>query len=99
MSLPGLPVPLSPDSPDRPGLPDRKQDEVRRMLAGPYPRVPPDLAARAAERGRRLLARRTLLRRLGWLLALCALVALFVLVTHRPWLPPPTHTTPPVEGW
>ncbi|WP_443073979.1 hypothetical protein [Streptomyces sp. NBC_01456] len=100
MSLSGLPgSPNSPESPDSPGLPDRKQAEVRRMLAGPYPLVPPALAARAAERGRRLLARRTLLRRLGWLLALCVLVTLLFLATDRPWLPPPTHTTPPVEGW
>ncbi|WP_432002537.1 hypothetical protein [Streptomyces sioyaensis] len=109
MSLPDPPdrpdLPENPGTPwvaglpDVPGLPDRKEAEVRRMLAGPYPLVPPDLAARAADRGRRLLAHRTLLHRLGWLLALLALAALWWLVMDRPWLPPPVHTTPPVEGW
>ena len=57
-------------------LPDRKETEVRRMLAGPHPLVPPDLAARALSRGSRLLAHRRLLRRarLGWSL-LVALAA------------------------
>ncbi|MFG2527373.1 hypothetical protein [Streptomyces sp. NPDC048516] len=82
-------------------LPDRKETEVRRMLAGPHPLVPPDLSDRAAARGRRLLAHRRLLRRLGWLCALLALAALAwaaVAVDH-PWLPPPAGTTPPAEGW
>ncbi|MFD5734768.1 hypothetical protein ACFWIY_18345 [Streptomyces sioyaensis] len=103
MSLPDLPdLPESagpPGLPDLPDLPDRKETEVRRMLAEPYPLVPPDLAARAADRGRRLLAHRILRHRLGWLLALLALAALCWLVMDRPWLPPPAHTTPPVEGW
>ncbi|UNO40196.1 hypothetical protein [Streptomyces sp. MST-110588] len=81
-------------------LPDRKEAEVRRLLDGPHPLVPPDLAARAAERGRRLLARRRLLRRLVWLLTLTALLALVIWVTvDQPWSPPPAITTPPVEGW
>ncbi|MFF4949577.1 hypothetical protein ACWC2K_09340 [Streptomyces chattanoogensis] len=79
--------------------PDRKETEVRRMLAGPPPPVPPDLAVRAAARGRRLLARRRLLRRIGWLFALLALVALLTWSADRPWLPPPARTTPPAEGW
>ena len=97
MSLPDHPE--SPGHYDLPSIPDRKETEVRRMLAGPYPLLPPDLAARAADRGRRLLAHRTLLHRLGWLLALLALAALCWLVMDRPWVPPPAHTTPPVEGW
>ncbi|MFF7232191.1 hypothetical protein [Streptomyces sioyaensis] len=97
MNLPDLPE--LPESAGPPGLPDRKETEVRRMLTGPYPLVPPDLAARAADRGRRLLAHRILRHRLGWLLALLALAVLCWLVMDRPWLPPPAHTTPPVEGW
>ncbi|MEV5121733.1 hypothetical protein AB0K49_02820 [Streptomyces decoyicus] len=80
-------------------LPDRKEAEVRRMLAGPHPLVPPDLAERATARGRRLLAHRRLVRRLGWLLALLAVAALTWAAVQHPWVPPPAHTTPPVEGW
>ncbi|MGP8299448.1 hypothetical protein ACTPOK_16310 [Streptomyces inhibens] len=80
-------------------LPDRKETEVRRMLAGPHPLVPPDLAGRAAARGRRRKARRRALRRIGWLLALLALTALAWAVIAQPWTPPPVRTTPPVEGW
>ncbi|MFC9227970.1 hypothetical protein ACFTZI_03230 [Streptomyces decoyicus] len=80
-------------------LPDRKEAEVRRMLAGPHPLVPPDLAERATARGRRLLAHRRLVRRLGWLLALLAVAALTWAAVQHPWPPPPAHTTPPVEGW
>ncbi|MFE7313850.1 hypothetical protein ACFU7T_12185 [Streptomyces sp. NPDC057555] len=81
--------------------PDRKETEARRMLrAGPYPPVPPDLAARAAARGRRLLARRRLLHRTGSLLVLLALLTLLVWAgVEQPWRPPPARTTPPVEGY
>ncbi|WP_438486110.1 hypothetical protein [Streptomyces sp. S186] len=81
--------------------PDRKESEARRMLrSGPYPSVPPDLAARAADRGRRLLARRRLLHRGGSLLALLALLTLLTWAgVEHPWRPPPVRTTPPVEGY
>jgi hypothetical protein len=80
--------------------PDRKETEVRRMLGGPHPAVPPDLAARALARGSRLMARRRLLRRVGWPLALLALAALLTwAAVAQPWLLPPAHTTPPLEGW
>ncbi|UZJ29827.1 hypothetical protein [Streptomyces endophytica] len=83
-----------------PGVPDRKETEARRMLAGlPLPPVPPDLAARALARGRRLRAHRRLRRRLGWLLALLAVAALTWTAAAQPWVPPPSRTTPPVEGW
>ncbi|TRV79474.1 hypothetical protein FKN01_09980 [Streptomyces sp. 130] len=77
----------------------RREDEVRRMLEGPHPQVPADLAASAAERGARLLRRRRALRRL-WVLALVAAVAVFAVwaLTARPWEEPP-GTTPPVETW
>lgn len=70
------------------------------MLEGPRPQVPAELAARAAERGGRLLRRRRVLHRLG-LLALVAGVAAFTVwaVVAEPWQTPPAGTTPPLEGW
>ncbi|MGK5629076.1 hypothetical protein [Streptomyces sp. URMC 123] len=80
--------------------PDRKRDEIRRMLAGPYPPVPPDLARRAAALGDRWLARRRAVRALGWALLLAAAVAFAVWAAlTEPWAAPPTETTPPVDGW
>ncbi|MEE4491006.1 hypothetical protein ACIBI8_01355 [Streptomyces sp. NPDC050529] len=78
----------------------RKEDEVRRMLEGPRPQVPAELAARAEERGVRLLRRRRVLRRL-WLLMVTAAVVAFTVwaVVAQPWQVPPAETTPPLEGW
>ncbi|QHC27340.1 hypothetical protein GR130_34405 [Streptomyces sp. GS7] len=82
-------------------MPDRTETEARRTLrAGPHPPVPPDLAARAAARGRRLRDRRRVLHRTGTLLALLALTTLLIwAAVEQPWRPPPARTTPPVEGW
>ncbi|MEC4017171.1 hypothetical protein [Streptomyces sp. H27-D2] len=81
-------------------LPDRKEDEVRRMLDGPHPPVPPELAQRATERGRRMARRRRVARIVLWLLLTAALTALALwAATDQPWLPPPADTTPPLEGW
>ncbi|MFI0814751.1 hypothetical protein ACH4TX_06510 [Streptomyces sp. NPDC021098] len=81
-------------------FPDRKEDQVRRMLEGPHPVLPPDLAGRAAGRGRRLLRRRRAARTVGWAVLLAAVLAFAVwaAVVH-PWAGPPTDTTPPLEGW
>ncbi|MEU6120067.1 hypothetical protein ABZ840_36690 [Streptomyces sp. NPDC047117] len=80
--------------------PDRKEAEVRRMLDGPHPLVPPGLGLRAAVRGRRLLLWRRRLGLAGWLLLFLAAVAFTVwAVTQQPWIPPPSRTTPPLEGW
>ncbi len=78
----------------------RKEDEVRRMLAGPHPQVPTDLAERAVELGGRVLRRRRTLRLLG-LLALIAAVVVFAVwaVTVQPWQAPPAETTPPLGDW
>ncbi|MFJ4902495.1 MULTISPECIES: hypothetical protein [unclassified Streptomyces] len=78
----------------------RKEDEVRRMLEGPHPPVPADLAERAAELGGRVLRRRRALRLLG-LLVLIAAVAVFAVwaVTVQPWQAPPAETTPPLGDW
>ena len=78
----------------------RREDEVRRMLETVRPQVPADLAARAAERGARLLRRRRVLRRL-WLLAATGAVVVFTVwaVVAQPWQAPPAGTTPRLEGW
>ncbi|MFC8533982.1 hypothetical protein ACFUJY_08490 [Streptomyces sp. NPDC057249] len=75
----------------------RREDEVRRMLEGPHPQVPAELAASAAERGARLLRRRRTLRRLWVLVAAVAVCAVWAL-TARPWEGPPAQA-PPVESW
>ncbi|MFE3899971.1 hypothetical protein ACFXPY_06265 [Streptomyces sp. NPDC059153] len=77
-----------------------REDEVRRMLDGPHPQVPADLAQRAAERGGRLLRRRRFARTLVLLVAFAAVVAFTVwAVASQPWQLPPTETTPPLNGW
>ncbi|MEV7420532.1 hypothetical protein [Streptomyces sp. NPDC089919] len=81
-------------------LPDRKELEVRRLLEGPHPVVPADLAPTAAARGARLLRRRQALRRAGWTLLLAAAVAFTVWASlTRPWVTPPSTVAPPLEGW
>ncbi|OEJ25290.1 hypothetical protein AR457_13275 [Streptomyces agglomeratus] len=81
-------------------LPDRKQDEVRRMLEGAHPPVPADLGPHAAERGARLLRRRMLARRLMWVLLASAVVAFVVwAAVEQPWVAPPSEIAPPLEGW
>ncbi|GAB1327876.1 hypothetical protein [Streptomyces sennicomposti] len=72
---------------------------VRRLLAQPRPRVPPGLHADAVRRGDRLLRRRALVRRVLWLALLAAVVAFTVWASAaRPWVEPPSRTTPPVRG-
>ncbi|MEU2896078.1 hypothetical protein ABZ690_20495 [Streptomyces sp. NPDC006967] len=77
-----------------------REASVRRMLEGAPPPVPPGLHADATRRGARMLRRRTLARRAMWLLLLAATVAFVVwAVTARPWVEPPSETTPPLTGW
>ncbi|MFC7305251.1 hypothetical protein ACFQVC_13585 [Streptomyces monticola] len=79
---------------------DRKEEQVRRLLDGPTPTVPPNLCAEAMRRGARLGRRRAAIRRLMWLLLLVAVVAFAVWASvAQPWVVPPSETTPPLDGW
>jgi hypothetical protein len=81
-------------------LPDRKQDQVRLMLEGPYPPVPPDLAFRARERGRRLLRRRHVLHVITVSALLAALIILLVVAgTTLPVEPAGPPADPPPLDW
>lgn len=78
---------------------DRKEEEVRRMLATGHPAVPPGLAVRAAERGRRVLRGRRAVRAVAWTLLALAVVAFCAWAAiARPWMAPPTDTAPPLWG-
>lgn len=78
----------------------RREATVRRMLEQSPPHVPPELHAEAARRGARILRRRTIARRAMWLLSLAVTVAFVVwALTARPWVEPPSETTPPLTGW
>ncbi|MEU1198377.1 hypothetical protein ABZ446_19350 [Streptomyces sp. NPDC005813] len=77
-----------------------REAAVRRMLEQAPPTVPPDLHADVVRRGSRMLRRRTAARRLMWLVLFAAAVAFTVwAATARPWVEPPSQTTPPLTGW
>ncbi|MGW2639481.1 hypothetical protein [Streptomyces sp. NPDC001348] len=77
-----------------------REATVRRMMERTPPQVPAELCTDAVRRGGRLLRRRTVARRLLWLL-LCAVCVAFTVwaLTARPWAEPPSRTTPPLTGW
>ncbi|GGN81804.1 hypothetical protein GCM10011579_068790 [Streptomyces albiflavescens] len=80
-------------------LPEREA-AVRRMLEQAPPPVPPDLYADVVRRGGRMLRRWTAARRLMWLVLFAAAVAFIVWASiARPWVEPPSETTPPLTGW
>lgn len=80
--------------------PDRKEDEVRRMLELRPARLPADLAARAINRGGRRLRRHNALRAVLWVLLLVAVIAFAVwAVQTEPWVARPSQKTPPTYGW
>lgn len=80
-------------------FPDRKENEVRRLLEGAHAPVPADLAARATERGARLLRRRHGVHAVLWTLAVLAAVVFAAwAVTAQPWQLPQTPP-PPVYTW
>ncbi|MGY0018304.1 hypothetical protein [Streptomyces sp. cg35] len=82
-------------------LQERKEATVRAVLdAAPPPVVPGELCAEAMRRGGRVLRRRRIARRLAWCVLCTAVVAFLVWATlARPWVEPPSETTPPLTGW
>ncbi|MFJ7177151.1 hypothetical protein ACIQXA_12255 [Streptomyces massasporeus] len=77
-----------------------REAAVRRILEQAPRPLPPEIHAEAVRRGGRMLRRRTLARRVMWLLLLAAAVAFTVwALTARPWVEPPSDTTPPLTGW
>ncbi|MEU2908646.1 hypothetical protein ACWCQ0_04410 [Streptomyces massasporeus] len=77
-----------------------REAAVRRILEQAPRPLPPEIHAEAVRRGGRMLRRRTLARRVMWLLLCAAAVAFTVwALTARPWVEPPSDTTPPLTGW
>ncbi|MER7402088.1 hypothetical protein ABT373_06230 [Streptomyces sp. NPDC000070] len=78
-----------------------REAAVRRLLEQASSRsVPPEVHAEAVRRGGRMLRRRAVARRLLWLLVFAAAVAFTVwALTARPWVEPPSDTTPPLSSW
>ncbi|MEV6735891.1 hypothetical protein AB0N14_02665 [Streptomyces sp. NPDC051104] len=75
-----------------------REATVRRMLERTPPAVPPDLYGDVVRRGSRLLRRRTLALRVLWLALLAAALAFTVWASvARPWVEPPSTTTPPIS--
>ncbi|MDX2525817.1 hypothetical protein ACSCB1_17020 [Streptomyces europaeiscabiei] len=77
-----------------------REAAVRQILERRPVQVPPDLCAAAVRRGGRMLRRRTAARHLMWLVLAAAVVAFVVWASMtRPWVEPPSQTTPPMTGW
>ncbi|MFG3100503.1 hypothetical protein ACGFZL_08285 [Streptomyces sp. NPDC048182] len=78
----------------------QREAAARGIMAQSPPRVPPELYADVVRRGARALRRRRAARRLLWLALTAVAVAFAVWALHvRPWVEPPSETTPPVTGW
>ncbi|MER6994388.1 hypothetical protein [Streptomyces sp. NPDC000410] len=79
---------------------DRKEAEIRRLLDTPHPPVPTDLCTRATTHGIRLRRHRRALHRTACVLLLVAALAFAAWASAtEPWRPPPSKTTPLIEGW
>ncbi|MFH9298243.1 hypothetical protein [Streptomyces sp. NPDC017520] len=79
---------------------DPREERIRRMLDGPHPVLPPDLAMRAVRHGgRRLRLRRAVRRTALWLAAVALVVFLVWAGVEQPWETEPAQVTPPLEGW
>ncbi|USQ83191.1 hypothetical protein NFX46_04985 [Streptomyces phaeoluteigriseus] len=77
-----------------------REAAVRQIMERSVPRLPPELYTDAVRRGSRMLRRRTLARRLLWLLLWAAAVAFAVwAMVAEPWVEPPSETTPPLTDW
>jgi hypothetical protein len=74
-------------------LPNRRDDEVRRLLDTPHPMVPLDLASRAMARGRRIVRRRRTVHAVLWTLLVVAVAAGIVLAVLA-WPDHPASTVP-----
>ncbi|MER6631699.1 hypothetical protein ABT301_26380 [Streptomyces sp. NPDC000987] len=78
----------------------QREATVRQIMERVPPPVPPDLHTEVVRRGSRLLRRKAAARRLLYLLLLAASVAFLVwALTARPWVEPPSQTTPPLTDW
>ncbi|GGW31847.1 MULTISPECIES: hypothetical protein [Streptomyces] len=78
----------------------QREAAVRQIMERTVPRLPPELHTDAVRRGSRMLRRRTLARRLLWLLLWAAAVGFTVwAMVAEPWVEPPSETTPPLTGW
>ncbi|MGY0492127.1 hypothetical protein [Streptomyces sp. WG-D5] len=82
-------------------LQERNEAAARAVLdAEPAPVVPAELCADAMRRGGRALRRRRAASRLLWCALVVAVVVFVVWATaQRPWVEPPSKTTPPLTGW
>ncbi|WP_328750154.1 hypothetical protein OHT57_31900 [Streptomyces sp. NBC_00285] len=79
---------------------NQREAAVRQLMERATPQVPADLCGEAVRRGSRLLRRRVAARRAMWLLLFAASAAFVVwALTARPWVEPPSTTTPPMSGW
>jgi hypothetical protein len=77
-----------------------REREVRAVLEAAQGALPPGIHTEAVRRGGRILRRRRVLRRLTWLALCLAMTAFFVwALLARPWVEPPSGTTPPLTGW
>ncbi|MGN9759534.1 hypothetical protein [Streptomyces sp. SD31] len=77
-----------------------REAAARRIMERTPPSVPPELYPEVVRRGGRMLRRRTAAVRLMWLLLFAATVAFVVwALMARPWVEPPSETTPPLTGW
>ncbi|MGW0710764.1 hypothetical protein ACWD4G_33245 [Streptomyces sp. NPDC002643] len=77
-----------------------REAAVRQILDRRPPSVPPEVCAEAMRRGGRMLRRRTAARQLMWMVLLAAVVAFVVWASMtRPWVEPPSTTTPPLTDW
>ncbi|MFE5918569.1 hypothetical protein [Streptomyces sp. NPDC056468] len=77
-----------------------REAAVRRIMERTPPPVPPEVYAEAVRRGGRMLRRRKAAVWLMWLVLFAATMAFVVwALTARPWVEPPSETTPPLTGW
>ncbi|KKD05383.1 hypothetical protein [Streptomyces sp. WM6386] len=77
-----------------------REAAVRRIMDQTPSSVPPELHDEVVHRGSRMLRRRRAALRLMWFLMFAAGVAFVVwAVMARPWVEPPSETTPPLTGW